>query len=274
MNSTTQVNDYRDLIKKIKRKRASVIVLTIIAMVALMLFASPTKLEFLGETVLDYKGLPLAVTLLLVLLCLFLGTIAYAFASLPLTASMDLECDPQKYLILNSQLNKQKNINHVYAAGYLYMGDYRSALEYAQRMVASPKGAIKLVGLFQKSRCEFLLGNGQALRQTAAEYAGVLSADQKLKGKGLVAYQKIYNEILFMCAIADEDLEKIKELRSYDMIWNQSKAAEGFVNYLKGVAAYLAGEKEEAVYRLKAVKENCSKTVFASLAEKHLALLR
>lgn len=56
--------------------------------------------------------------------------------------------------------------------------------------------------------------------------------------------------------------------------WQESVSTVGFVNYLKGVAAYDIGDKKEAIYRFMAVKENCEKTVFFGMAEQHLAKLK
>ena len=77
-----------------------------------------------------------------------------------------------------------------------------------------------------------------------------------------------------MCAISDNDIEKINDLRNNVEIWNTSKATEGFVNYIRGVAAYKVDDKEEAIYRFKLAKENCSKTVLFGLSEKYLSLLK
>ena len=77
-----------------------------------------------------------------------------------------------------------------------------------------------------------------------------------------------------MCAICGKDAEKINELRNNVEVWNNIKATEGFVNYIKGIAAYDVGDKEEAIYRFKFVKENCSKTVLAVLSENYLSLLK
>ena len=77
-----------------------------------------------------------------------------------------------------------------------------------------------------------------------------------------------------MCAISDNDVEKTNELRNNVEIWNTSKATEGFVNYIRGVAAYKVDDKEEAIYRFKLVKENCSKTVLSGLSEEYLSLLK
>ena len=141
-------------------------------------------------------------------------------------------------------------------------------------MIQSPNEQMILAGLFNQARCEFFLGNYDSFRQTVAQYESKLSDCQKLKLKTKIAYQKINNILNLMCAISDNDVEKINELRNNVEIWNTSKATEGFVNYIRGVAAYKVDDKEEAIYRFKLVKENCSKTVLFGLSEEYLSLLK
>ena len=265
---------YSDLIAKIQKKRKWIIGLTIAAVLLVLLFTAPIQLEIMGETIIDYKGLNPILIVVLVLLCFFAELIAYAVVSLPLNTSMDQECDPEKQLILNMNLNKQKNIDHIYAVDYLYLGNYQEALKYAEKMIQSSNEQMVLAGLFNQARCEFFLGNYDSFRQTVAQYESKLSSCQKLKPKTKIAYQKINNILNLMCAISDNDIEKINELRNNVEIWNTSKATEGFVNYIRGVAAYKVDDKEEAIYRFKLVKENCSKTVLSGLSEEYLSLLR
>ncbi len=265
---------YSDLIAKIQRKRKWVIGLTIAAVLLILLFTTPTQLEIMGEMIIDYKGLHPVLIVFLVLFCFFIEMIAYAAVSLPLNTSMDQECDPEKQLVLNKHLNKQKNIDHIYAVDHLYLGNYAEATEHAEKMTKSSNEQMVLAGLFNKARCEFLSGDHDLFRKTAAQYESKLLSSQKLKPKVKIAYQKINNILNLMSAIADNNAEKINELRSNVEIWNTSKATEGFVNYIRGISAYKAGDKEEAIYRFKFVKENCSKTVLAALSEEYLALLK
>ncbi len=265
---------YSDLIAKIQRKRNRIIVLTIVAVLLVLLFTTPIQLEIMEETIIDYKGLHPVLIVILVLLCFFVEIVAYAMVSLPLNTSMDQECDPEKHLVLNMHLNKQKNIDHIYAVDYLYLGNYEESIKYAEKMVQSPKEQMALVGLFHQARCEFLLGNYDSFRQIAAQYESKFLSSQKIKPKIKIVYQKINNILNLMCAISDNDAEKINEIRNNVEIWNTSKATEGFVNYIRGIAAYKADDKEEAIYRFKLVKENCSKTVLGGLSEEYLSLLK
>ena len=76
-----------------------------------------------------------------------------------------------------------------------------------------------------------------------------------------------------LVALAEADKGQIAAYRDIE-VWNASKATQGYIYYLKGVAAVRLGEKEEAVYRLMYVKENCEKTAFAGMAQQHLDTLK
>lgn len=148
MSQSTPSNDYDALIKKIRRKRKAVIVLTIIAVLIAIIFCTPTHLVILDETIIDYEGLHPVITTLIVLAIFFCEMIAYAFVSAPLTTSMDIECDPEKHLILNTALNKQKNKDHIYAVDFLYMGNFEAALGYANNMLSDDKPNMVLTEFF------------------------------------------------------------------------------------------------------------------------------
>ncbi len=264
---------YGDLIAKIKKKRNWIIALTIVAVLLILLFGFPMHIEVLGVAIVSYEGLPTAVTVLLILLCCAVEIVAYAAVSLPLYTSMDQECDPEKHFILNMHLNKPKYLDSIYSTDYLYLGAYEESKKYAQIMIQKPNVHMVLVGLFNYARCEFFLGNYDSFRQTATQYEGVLSGSEKLKPKTKVVYEKMHKVLDLMSAIAGEDREKIKELKESVAPWNNSKATEGFLHYLRGLSAYKLDEREEAVYRFKTVEENCSKTVFARLSKHYLSLL-
>ncbi len=274
MNYNLQNPIYEPIINKIKRRKKLVVILGTIAILAVLFLTTPSKIVILNEPIIDYKGLPTIVTVLLFLLCSFVAIIANAIVSLPLNTSMDQECDPEKHLVLNIALSKQNNLDPVYVLDYFYLGEYQKSLEYAQKIICSPKNTHKLVGLFNKARCEFMLGKYDELKQTEKEYYSLLSSSAKLKGNALSTFQKIHKIILFMIAISDNDCARLKELYTNIEIWNRSKITEGLINYLKGVASNILGDKEETVYRLKSVQETCSKTILAILAEESLSTLR
>lgn len=272
MNQILQSDKYNALIKKIKQKRKIVIVLTIIAMLITIAACSPFHIEVLDKTIVDYKGANPVITVLLILLILFFELIAYTLVSTPLSTSMDIECDPEKHLILNTALSKPNNLDPIYAADFIYMGKFEEALLYANKMVACKAPATMIIGLFNKARCEFFLGEISALKETVKQYENALLNMKKSNKKAMEAYKKIQQNINLLVAISEEDKEKIADLCNIQA-WNNSKAGEGYINYIKGISAYMLGDKEGAIYRFMCVKENCRKTAFLNMAEQYLSAL-
>ena len=261
---------YDNLIAKIRRKRKWVIALTLIAALSILLFATPTRIEVMEEVVFERKGLHPAWIVTLILLCFFIEVIAYAIVSLPLQTSMDEECDPEKHLILNKHLSKEKNIDHIYATDYFYLGNYLESVSHSEKLIASPNEQRVLVGYFNLARCQFFLENHQLFCQVASEYETKLLNSKKLNAKTKIVYEKINDVLKLMRAIVEKDKEKIIEYRASVQGWNNSKATEGFLNFIKGLASHEIDDKEEAIYRFKLVKEKCSKTIFAELSQNTL----
>ncbi|MBP3692554.1 MAG: hypothetical protein J6I80_04860 [Clostridia bacterium] len=243
--------------------------MTVIAVVITITACSPGTIVVLDKTIVDYKGINPIVTALLVLLILFFELIAYALVSMPLTASMDMECDPQKHLILNTVLNKQKKKDYIYAADYFYMGNFEEALNYANKMVAGNKQETVITGLFNKARCEFFLGDFESLKATVKQYENVLNNFKKGNKKTKDAGNKILKTMNLLVAISEEDKQGMSNFGNIEA-WNNSKATQGYINYLKGMVAYMLEDKKEAIYRFMYVKENYEKTVFSKKSQEYL----
>ena len=170
----------------------------------------------------------------------------------------------------NPYYGNRNTLCHVYAKGCFYAGDFSGALRYATEMIASEKEDQQKVGLFYKARCEFLLGDFDSLRRTAGLYENaLLHTKREKKNKNL--YENLQTILLLLCALADGDLQKIEMYRKQATAWNRSKATEGYLHYIKGVAAHRVGDEKESIYHFMAVKENCGKTVFSKLADEFLA---
>lgn len=272
MNEIIKSNKYDALIRSIKRKRIAVIVITLIVFFITITVCSPIQIEVLGEMIVDYTGINPIITVFLVLIIFFFELIAYALVSAPLNASLVVECNPEKHLILNYVLNKQRNKEYIYAADLMYMGKYEFALDYANKMINSKRPLIVLAGLFNKARCEFFINDVDSLKNTVKQYETMLNNMGKLNEKSKSQYIKIQKIMNLLVALLDKDNQRILEYRNIE-VWNNSKATQGYVSYLKGVAAYNLGDLNEAIYRLMDVKENYEKTVFAQLAEQYLSNL-
>jgi len=265
---------YDKLIKKIKIKRTTVIVLMIVCIVVTILGVLLPWIDVMDGTAKTYDGSDPFAALLQVFFVLFIGTIVHSTSVLPLFSSLDVECDPYKHLILNSRIKVQKNMDSICSADYFYLGNYGMSLNYAGSMVMSGKVNVILVGLFYSARCEYMLGNYIACKNYAEEFAARLASAQGLKPKQRSELEKMGKVLILLCAIAEDDQRKINELCAGVEVYNASKGTECFVNYVKGIAAYKTGDSQEAIYRFKCVTYNGSKTAFAALAEQYLETLK
>lgn len=265
---------YDKLIKKIKTRRFIINALMIISVTLTVLYTILPGIEVLGEKLVQFDGLHHAIAVVIILLITFVYVICQAAATLPLFASLDNECDPYKHLILNSRIKHRKDTDNLCSVDYFYLGDYAMSINYADSMMMSGKINVILVGLYLKSRCEYMLGNYVACKNHAEEFAARLASAQGLNPKQRSELEKMGKVLTLLCAIAVDDTDKIRELQAGVEVYNASKATECFVNYVKGVAAYKVGDTQEAIYRFKCVTYNGSKTTFAALAEQYLETLK
>ncbi|MBR7101857.1 MAG: hypothetical protein IKC74_06175 [Clostridia bacterium] len=273
MNIPQLEEKYADLIKSIKIKRAIVYVVTIVATLLVIFLTMPMKIEFMGEVITDREGFNPALIALFALLCVFVGAVAYGIVSAPLVMTLEQECDPEKELILNLKLNKRKEAYMTLVADYFYVGDYDNSMGCAMKMVGSPKDRIRIIGFFNKARCEFFTGRKESLKMTASHFDELLKGSDKLKLKHRPLYEKLQGCIELMVSISENDGERAVILSKSVVPWKNTAAITGFVNYLKGMSACIIGDRDEAVFRFRSVKEDCGKTVLASLSERNLQLL-
>ena len=273
MNVAEAELKYSELIRSIKRKRAVVYVVTVAILVLTVLLTIPFSLEVMGEMIIDREGLNPILIVLICFFILFVGIIAYGIVSAPLVTALNVECDPEKQVALNLALDKNKNTYVFLAPAYLYLGEYGNASECAMKMIGNKKDKIKLDGFFVLARCEFMTGNKDSLKKTATKFKDLLMGSDKINKKLIPAYQSVQLCLDLMVAISDSNTEKMNELYDKVIPWNETTACKGFLNYLKGMASCIGGNRDEAVYRFRFVKDNCPKTVFARLSEKNLTLL-
>lgn len=266
-------NKYDGLIKQIKLKRKIVIIITVIAVLITITLCSPVNVEILNKKIIDYDGINPVITVIIVLFIFICELIAYANVSSPMTTSLEVECDPEKHLILNSALNKQKYLDRISVVDYTYMGEFEKALSYAQKLQNSKNFDDNMVGIFNKARCQYLMGDFEGLKVTVSQYKTALSNGGKISQNKMVLFDKISKSLNLLIALSEKDQEKISLYKDIE-VWNNLKTTKSYVDYLKGVAAYISNDKEEAVYRFMSVKENCSKTVFAKLSDEYLLKLK
>ena len=263
--------NYENEILKIKKKRSRVMGLLIAVEILILIFTSPVNIMIADKVIVDYQGMPFIVTLILMFICFVVGAFAYTAVSMPVYYAMDREADPEKQLVMNMQLNKNAKRNEdIYASDYLYLGIYPKAIEYSEMMIANKNVRVHLSGIFNKARSQFFMENYEGFFESVAAYKESLANADKMNEKYKEAYLKIDTMLDFMCAIANNDTDKMTSMKDNVSVWSASKPAEGFVNYIKGLAANKLGDREEAIYRFKLVKESCPKIVFAKYAMEQL----
>lgn len=271
---TSAIDTYFPLIKKIRKKRIWTIAVTMIVALSVLFFPSHFVVKVSGVIVYEYDAWPLLARVPLLLLILVAEFIVSAVIALPLNTSLYRECDPQKYLALNIALGVRRQMVAVCATGYFYAGDFTQATMYAERMIAKGKIKYVLTGLFNKARCAFMLGDYNTLKSATERFETMLFTAKQPSEKKMAIYQKLLACFHLMCAIADADTEQIETYRKTVQVWNQSKVSEGYLHYVRGVAAYHVGDQDESRYRFMAVKDQCSKTALAQYADTYLAKLK
>lgn len=146
------------------------------------------------------------------------------------------------------------------------------AINYANKLIESNKLPQKLLGLFNRARCEFLLGDVKALKSTFELYNNILEENPKLIQPPKSLCLEFKKHIMLLIAISENNIEKINELKDIK-VWNKSKATEGYINYLNGLIAYKTQDNKSANSFFTLVIENCSKTVFAKMSQQYLSNL-
>ena len=266
------MTEYDGLIKKIRFRRTLVMVLFVIAVLAALFFCMPLYVS-IGSFKLVYAGLPFAVLVILLLVIFAAYFVALSIILIPVHNSMRVECDPKKYIALNSALSPAKMIPAVCAVGYTHLGEFARAAGYAAQMIAVGKPKFVISGYFNKARCEFLLGDTESLKASASALGQAIDG-YKANAKVGKVYESLRLSAELMCAIADGDTERINSYRSAVNPWEASKSTECFVNFIKGAAAEKLGDTDECVYRMMWVRDNCPKSVFAWLADECLARIK
>lgn len=273
MNQQPYVQKYGDLIRKIKKRKTISIIVTIIAAIAIGIFCASSTTTYtlngVTQTVVRDGQPPIVLFLCSAILCmveiLVLARILY-----PITAAMDLECDPEKQLILVRHLYKEKSAISFYAQDYLYLGNYQEAIRYADQMIRSKRKIFVLTGLFQKARCAFFMGDDALLKQCTEHYAQILTAAKLLSKKHRMTYETCLTVLRMLCALSDHNHEEILALKKDFKIWGNAKATKGFVEYIKALISRELGDNEDAEFRFRLIKDQYCKLVLARLAEQHL----
>ena len=269
-----KTGSYNKTISRIKHLRAAIVALATLLLILFFVLSIPLYIENDKGVAFAYEGMPVAVSAMLSAFVIVGAVLLYSLVSIPLATSLDIECDPQKYLELHLAIDSAKRIDARCMDGYFYLGDFSKSLECAKKVVNSNKEYRLLIGLFNKARAEFFLDDIDSFKATAKRYKAVLHNTASIVDKSNFMYLRMEDSLDMMTAISDRDKEYISKNYKSLKDWNNSKADEGFVNYVKGCAARIAEDNDEAIYRLMAVKDKCEKTVLYSLAQAQLDILK
>lgn len=265
--------DYSADVKRIEKRRRIVFIITCVVAVALVLYNTGVHHLILGDAL---SGAPhhrapfwqFLINFIVVYFFEFLAIVVTVTA--PMQQSLTKECDPEKYLALGLKFAGKKNANQVYTTAYSFMGDFKKAIYHAELLTQNKRTAAN--GAFNKARCEFFLGEFDAMKKSIQQH-DYLVATSKMNKKNKIAAEKIRTVLELMTALSEIDREKIETLRHEISVWGEGKAIECFIYYMKGLAAYKLEDREECLYRFMYVKENGPKTFFGRSAAEYLSKL-
>lgn len=271
MDNNFNNNNYNDLIKKINRRRLIAAVIYFVSIVISMNICIPSFISVGDRIIFENKGANPIITILVFLLLSFVFLIAVGVILSPVLRAMNEESDPQKYIALAAPFYKN-HMDQVYSVAYFYMGNFLGSRFYSEKLSQSKKAKIKLNALFTKASCEFFLNDIETFKNTAMQFKYTL-AQEKLKQKDREHFQSREMFLDLMAAFSENNIEQIKLCQNLPTDL-KSKASQGFANYLGGIAAYILGDREKAIYYFVAVKTECPKTFFPPLCDQYLEKLK
>lgn len=269
-----KTGNYNKIISRIKHIRAAIVTLATVLLILLLVLSIPLYIENDEGIMLSYPGIPIAVSSSVAVIVLAGAIVLYSLSSIRLKTSLSIECDPQKYLEMHLAIDNAKKIDTNCMDGYFYLGDFEKALECSSRVVDSNKEITLLTGLFNKARAEYFLNDIDSFNNTLKRYKAVLHNTANIVDKSSFIYSRMEDALEMMRALSENDQAYISQNYKSLKDWNNSKADEGFVNYIKGCAACAAGDTDEAIYRLMSVKDKCEKTVLYAFAQEQFNVLK
>lgn len=257
---------YQQIIDKIKRRRIIFTVITVILFVAVLFLASDS------ETVINevdfshpaYIG-PVASSVLIFLISV-IGLVAISLTYKAYTSAITDECDPQKYIEINSRIMKPGfDLNFSIAQGLFYLGNFETAVKSFNQLLGSAKrNDDKLNAIGHIGRCCFMLGDKQGLQNAIKDYREVLA---KIKGKlSYAIYENVLIQLELMGAIAENDKEKMLSISATLDSVVKTNLSIGFINYLKGIVAFEHEYYEESTVRFTDTADKMDKTYFGQNA--------
>ena len=265
----TTVDD-RKIIDKMKRQSLLLLVVTLIVFMAVVLLGSPSTLIVKDKTVMVNKGLP---TFVLVILCVAVFVAEFLLARLiarPVRNALDKECDPRKHFVLRKDSLRTRGMKlRENSTDYLYLGYFASLFECTDKMTASRSATLRLCGLFNKARGSFFKDDRETLKGAMKQFEEELAGKQRFGKRKLAIFDNWLNVMRLLDGIMEKDVDACGRYRSLEP-WNKSKMAKGYFDFIKGLAAKVVGDNEEAAAMFRSVSETCRKNILGGLADRQL----
>lgn len=268
------VNAYaksRQLICSMKRKRRLVLLFCIIFALALYFLLA----SFIS-------GSPSAGTNILLIFSaslpsIILELILLTKIMLPATTSFTIECDPEKFLLINQEIKRTAHPPHVASTlGHFFLGDFDAAQESASNTFHAASASYKpykLTALFYKASCEYMQGMYSRADHTIRNFNDLFShSSDKLQRQ----YTNTHLSLLLLQAIMQLDIEKINQYRTAERQPTSaiSKPAEGWLSYLRGVAAFHVQDYEHSFQYFSSLMQGYEKTFLPQAAAEYIEKLK
>lgn len=206
------------------------------------------------------------VILSLLVFCAYL--LALSKLSSPIYDALNKECDPIKFKqLFFSDFNKKKSAVSCLSANFnicFLTGDFDGAIDYANQMISDGRFNAVIAGLSNKAIAEFFNGDYSGLKQTVSEFNDKISDMPNIKRNDQMVYSNNLNRLKLYIAIADKDVEQVKNLSNKLSVTNNTNLALVQINFLKAVSAYLNNDSDSFNNSFNFVKEFGSKTVYYS----------
>lgn len=267
-------NEYIADINKIRSRKNTTTVLCIVFSVLTVILASPSEIILMGKPLFIKEGLNQPLWIIPTLILIWVLTFfSWSLTFLPISNSLIAECDPKKYIALSSVFLKNFQRTSAYSTAYLFLGDFNNSVKYSNIIISLQKKQFITNALYNKALSEYFLGNYAEMKNTVNQYYAIGNTIKNKNSKKGKRYIKIQNVLTMLCALADDDTEKITELTKVMTPYGNSYASDCILNFIKGVADFKTGDKKDCFYRMMFVKDAGCKTVFATLADDYLKQL-
>lgn len=273
--------EFASIIKKLKRRRSLIAILSAVATAGWLLLAFPNEITILNKGYTLSEGWPPLITVLTILVILLAALLAYGYTILPIDKALDEECDPEKYLTMYTALGSKResdpNRQCALYAAFFYMGRYAEAIPHAQQLTLHRKPLLRAAGHFFIAQCGYFMGDAVLLKEAALRYRAEIAGIEKMSDKNRALFDTRAAMLTVMEGLCDGNHRAVDEAIPRMQPWAPAPAVTILIDTLKGIAALPrpdGGNRDEAVHRFLTVKEKGGRTCFAAMAEWYLEQLK